>query len=124
MSEMGVKALDAVTSAANATCRLWATRLHGGCRATPCVVLMGVRQNRCVDVVLESVHTAFTLESAHRIVQLRINQPKQCRHRCAITQVWFILNDNGFSRCPSNYDSTTSRQRSTDYRLYERHVIV
>jgi len=32
--------------------------------------------------------------------------------------MWFILNDDGFSRYPSNYDSATSRQRSTDYLLY------
>lgn len=76
-----------------------------------------------VDERLESVDTALALETAHRRVQLPVDQPVQGRHRRSVSQVRLVLDHDGPSVEPANDDGAASREWATDQLLQGGEVV-
>lgn len=116
VGEMRVEALDTDARSPDAAVRLNKIGAYGCQRASPCVVVVSLLQLFGVDELFEAMHAPFALESTDGVVQIGVNQPVQGRHRGAVAQVGFVLDDDGTSVVRANHDRETPAKGAT----YER----
>ena len=104
---MGVQTLDADARAPDAATRLRAVGAHRGAATALGVLLVRRGQRVGVDEVFEAVDAPGALESTHGVVEFRVDQPEERRHRRAVAQVRFVLDDDRAS-----VDCAARRRRS------------
>lgn len=114
---MSVQTLHADACTTNAPARLSALGAHGGEASALGVLFVRRSQRLFVDQLFESVDAPTAFESTDRIVQFWIDEPKQCGHRRAVTQVRFVLDDNRATVESSHYDGASPRKRPTEVLL-------
>lgn len=119
---MGVQALDADACSPHAPRRLDGPGLDGDVPAARCVGVMGALKSLRVDEFLETVHAAVTLESAHRVVQVGVDEPVEGWHRGAITKVGLVLDHHGTTVTASNDHRAAPREWSSEEFLYRGEI--
>jgi hypothetical protein len=113
VGQVGVKAFDPHSRAANATSRLDGIRLDGRGQTSTCVLFMSASQFVRVHHSFKTVDSTLTLESADRLVELAVNQPVQSRHWGPVTQVGFVLDHDGGTVLAPHDDRASTRQRTS-----------
>ncbi len=84
---------------------------------------MGPGQGVGVHEVLEAVDAAGALETTHGVVDLRVDEPEQRRHRRAVAQVWFVLDDDRPAVESPHDDGASSREWPSEIGLNDGEVV-
>lgn len=109
-----MQTLDADAGTAHATLGLRTAASYGG-GVTSCGVLpMDLGQLLGVHHRFEPVYAPFALEATDLFVELSVDKPVQGWHRCAVGEVGFIFNDDGFARFSTYNDREATTQRATE----------
>ena len=103
VGEMRVQTLHSPTRATDSSAGRHEVTAHDGRVATSRVVVVRSLQFTIVNELFEAVHPAIALEGAHRGMNLRIHQPVQGGHRCAVSQVRLVFDHHG-PTVSSSYD--------------------
>jgi hypothetical protein len=70
------------------------------------------------------VDASLAFQATDRVVDLRIDEPEQCRHGRTVTQVWFVLNDDRSTIVAAYRDGEATGEGSPDQRLNEQLIVV
>jgi hypothetical protein len=71
------------------------------CITNFCVPSMRISHQGWGYLALSLFDAALRLQPGHRAAKNGVHQPKMSRHRCAISQKWFVGNHHGLSIRPS-----------------------
>jgi hypothetical protein len=123
VGDVRVETLEAGTRSAHPTARLGALAANRGRLAPLPIGLVRVSESLGVDEGLETMDTPVTLEAAHHVSELRVNEPVQRGHRCAVAQVGLIFYDHGLTVGSPNHHGTPSAEWPTQEPLNGREVV-
>src|SRR5487761_2515677 len=112
---MSMQTLDADPGAADTAGGLHDIVANSRRPATGGVLVVRPLKMTGVHQFLETMHPVLPLESAHRLVQLRIYQPEESRHRRRIHQVGLVLDHHWPCVHASNDDCASASQFSADH---------
>lgn len=121
--QVRVQALHADAGAPDAAAGLRPPVSHGRRRSPRRVVVVGLAQLNFVDERFKAMDAAVTLESTHRRVKLRVDQPEECGHGCAVTQVRLVLNHDRSAVESSHDDRTPTGQSTAEERFDDGEVV-
>jgi hypothetical protein len=111
VGEMRVEALHPSPGPADATVRL--DQVDAYRRVTSALFVLSVRASKLLFVhqLLKTMNATVAFQATHGVVQLAIDEPEQCRHRRAVAQVRFVLNDHRTSVEATDDDSAATGER-------------
>lgn len=110
---MGVQTLHPDARATDATAGLGPFGTNRGVTTALGVLLMGPSQLVGVDEFFEAVYSPTSFQSTHGLVKFGVDQPVKRRHRRAIAQMRFVLDDDRSTICSPHDHGATTSQRST-----------
>ncbi len=123
VGQMGVQALHSQPGSPHPPAGLGEITLNGGRPATPRVVIVSSLKFRLVHECLKAMDSALTLETTHRRVQRRIDQPKQSGHRRPVAQMGLVLNHHRSTVSGAHDHRETPRQGTTDQPFNEKLIV-
>jgi len=86
------------------------------------VVVMGAPQVFSVHQFFESMDTAVTLETAHLIAQVRVDQPVERRHGSTVTQMRLVLDHHRTPVTSTHHHGAAPGHGPTEQFLYRGEV--
>jgi len=121
--EVGVQALDAHAGTTHTAGGLDEIRANRRRAPTSRVLVVRALEGLGVNESFEAVHTPFALDATDRVVQFGVDEPEERGHRCAVTKVGFVLDDDGSSVRVAHDDREAPRERPSYQCLDERVVV-
>ena len=103
VGEVSVQALHTFACATDAPAGPCTIGAHGGEASPLGVLLVSFSQRVAVDEVFESVDSPVSFNSTHGVVEIRIDQPEERRHRRSVAKVRLVFDDH-WSTVESSHD--------------------
>jgi hypothetical protein len=123
VGQMRVQALHANARTTDAATGLGALR-SDCCPSAPFGIrVVGRAQRIATHQVFEAVDAATSLETTHGFVDLRIDEPEERGHRRTVTQVRFVLYDDGSTVESSHDDRAAPGEWSTEIGLNDGNIV-